>query len=180
MVKLFSKRCSAFVVLLVPVLLGAQIKAPGNPSMAPTKFVEEFYRWYTPLTQKNNTTTTWDIAIKMKGKIFSDQLARLLNQDSIAKAACRELVGLDFDPFLNTQDPSEHYEVGSATRTGRTYRVDIYRVEDGQRAKKPDLTAEIIQKNDSWNFLNFYYSNGSNLLTILRSPQEKCSDPRIR
>jgi hypothetical protein len=178
MMKLIGKICCAPFILALPFLLGAQAKAVKNPSVAPQRFLDEFYQWYTPLTHKNNTTTAWDVAVKLKGKSFSAQLARLLKQDSVAKASCRELIGLDFDPFLNTQDPSQQYKVGNVTRTGETYRADIYRVAAGQQAKKPDLTAEFTKKNDGWMFLNFFYPNGTNLLAILSAPQEKCLDLR--
>jgi len=79
------------------------------------------------------------------------------------------LVSLDFDPFLYTQEPAEHYETASIVQTKTAYRANIYRLEAGQRAQKPDIIAEFTQKDGHWFFVNFIYPGGSDLLTVLKS-----------
>jgi hypothetical protein len=53
------------------------------------------------------------IAMEKQGSQFESGLLAALKEDVAAQAAAKgEIVGLDFDPFLNTQDPAESYEVG--------------------------------------------------------------------
>jgi hypothetical protein len=91
-------------------LLSAQTASPSARA-----FVERFYSWYVPRALQDNAEPTWRIAIKEKGGKFDPQLTRLLQADSNAQDECEDLVGLDFDPFLNSQDPAQHYEAASLT-----------------------------------------------------------------
>jgi hypothetical protein len=51
--------------------------------------------------------------MEKQGSQFESGLLAALKEDVAAQAAAKgEIVGLDFDPFLNTQDPAESYEVG--------------------------------------------------------------------
>jgi hypothetical protein len=109
---------------------------------------------------------------------MSVQLAKLLREDSVAQAACADLVGLDFDPFLNSQDPAPRYEVGGISRNEQTFRAEIYGMQSGRRSAKPSLSAEFRESDGHWFFVNFYYPNGTNLLAILKSPRLPCSTPR--
>ncbi len=60
---------------------------------------------------------------------LSDDLSKLLEEDAVAQAHCGEIVGIDFDPFLLTQDPAEKYEVGAIGQNGRHYMAKVYRFE---------------------------------------------------
>jgi len=147
---------------------------PAAPK-SPREFVEEFYRWYVPRAPNDNSI---EMALKFKGASFSRELVRRLKEDSAAQASCAELVGLDFDPFLNGQDPAEHYEVGKVRQKVQSYRADIHRLWSGKRIEKPDVSAEFTQYKGHWIFVNFFYPEGGDLLTILRSPRPTCSVPR--
>jgi hypothetical protein len=166
------------VLLITSVLLAAQAKSTHSPAKSPTEFVEQFYRWYTPVALRENPTPAWDIALKLKRSHFSPQLARLLKEDSDAQAACEELVGLDFDPIVGSQEPAERYEVGEPIRKGQLYKVDIYAVRYGSRSEKPDVKCEFVEKGGHFLFVNFFYRDGRDLLTILKSPRPKCEAPR--
>jgi len=168
----------SLLALVSPSVLAAQARIPEGQNKTPKEFIEGFYQWYVPLSFKENATTASDAALKLKRQAFSRQLFSLLRQDSTAQAACGELIGLDFDPFLNTQEPSERYEVGPVAKTGETYRADVYRVERGQRSEKPDVTVEVAQRNGRWVFVDFDYPDGQSLVSVLRSPRPKCTVPR--
>src|SRR5207244_1798701 len=85
-----------------------------------------------------------------------------------------EVVGLDFDPFLATQDPCERYEVGAATRKGKDFLVEIHGVCAGKKHDKPDVIAELVPKGNSWVFANFRYpTERSDLLKVLKSLREE-------
>ena len=123
-------------------------------------------------------TPGWHIALRYKISAFTPQLAKGLSQDRATQARCKDLVGLDFDPFLNTQDPAERYEIDGSRPGGRGYLVDIYSVRDGQRGEKADVRAEVVQSSGKWLFANLYYSDGTDLLSILTSPRPPCTAPK--
>jgi len=170
--------CSVLLLITWPSSLGAQAKGSQEVSISPREFVEEFYKWYVPQALSDNATAAWNIALKYKRAAFSPELAQLLREDSAAQARCEELVGLDFDPFLNSQDPAERYEVGGITLRGQHYRADIYSVQSGKRSEKPSVSAELAKGDGHWIFVNFFYADGTDLLTVLRSPKPECSVPR--
>lgn len=172
------KTCCSLVLLALPYSLGEQAKTVSEDHTSSREFIQGFYQWYVPVALSGSATAAWDIAIKRKGSEFSPELARLLREDSAAQARCEELIGLDFDPFLNTQDPADRYEVGEVSHEGQNYQAAIFSVQAGKRSEKPDVNAEFSEQEGHWVFVNFYYPDGTNLLKILRSPRPKCSVPR--
>ena len=168
----------ACLLLLVAVPFGPQTGVQGNKRTAESAkdFVQGFYSWYVPEALK----TGWGVALKYKGSAFSPALFRALKEDSDAQEKANgELVGLDFDPFLNAQDPCDRYEVGTATAQSARYRVDVYGVCSGKRHKKPDVVAEVAHRDGSWVFINFVYpaihSDLLSTLRILRDERRKSS-----
>jgi hypothetical protein len=79
---------------------------------------------------------------------YSHQLAELLREDSAAQARCKEVVGINGDPFLDSQDVADNDGVGRITQKGQRYLADVYAVWSGEQRKKPDVTAEFTQKSD--------------------------------
>ncbi len=105
---------------------------------------------------------------------LAPDLVRALKADSAAQARATEgVVGLDFDPFLNTQDPDDHYVVGQTTRQGKRSLVEVYSVRSGKRSNKPDVIAELEWQGGLWVFVNFYYPNmRTDLLSVLKGLQQ--------
>ena len=96
---------------------------------------------------------SWNLALKLKPNAFAAELSRLLRQDSEAQAKVTgEIVGLDFDPLLASQDPSERFVVQNVTRKAGSYRVEVYGISSGQRR-------EVRFNNGHWRFVNFHYDN---------------------
>ena len=121
---------------------------------------------------------SWNAPLKLAPPPFSPELTKLLRGDAVAQAECKELVGLDFDPFLYTQDPAQAYVIGKITHTGPDYRAEIYSVDHGVQSKEPGLIAEFTQEKGRWSFTNFYYlSRKGDLLTVLKS-RLPCAEPR--
>lgn len=136
-------------------------------------FVKQFYDWYVPKAVKHGPVPAWVLALDHKGAVFSPLLARVLRDDSAAQAkSVDDIVGLDFDPFLNSQDPCPRYEVGRVSQKGQSYWVEIYSVCSGKRAAKPDVVAEVVRKNGDWQFVTFHYPGGQDLLAVLKLLQE--------
>lgn len=161
------------VAMFSSLKLNAQSTAPSARA-----FVSQFYDWYAPQALQDRAEPAWRIALKKKGEEFAPPLVRLLRADSAAQDKCEDLVGLDFDPFLNSQDPAQHYEVGEITHEGSIYKAEIYSVQAGQRGNKPDVSASFERSDGRWMFINFYYPDGGDLVTILKAPKLRCSSPR--
>jgi hypothetical protein len=131
-------------------------------------FVQGFYDWYVPLAHKENRDSSWNVAIKAKPALFSRKLLTALREDAAAQDKETEyVVGLDFDPFLCSQDPADHYNAGKFLPQGDGYRVEVDNTGDGIKSDSPSLIAEIARTNKTWIFVNFYCSSGSDLLSVL-------------
>jgi hypothetical protein len=94
--------------------------------------------------------------------IFCRRAAWLRRRFASAGARC-ELVGLDFDPFLGSQDPADRYEARQPTVKSGTCSVGVWRTSPTDTAAKmdaPEAIAELKQQNGAWRFVNFTYSVG--------------------
>jgi len=156
-------------VSLFLALHGLSGSAEATPQSA-RHFVEEFYRWYTLIALRDNgTATAWSIALKEKPTLFCPTLRRALDRDIAAISEARGLAALDYDPFLDTQDPGEHYDISRVRRKDQTYLIDVYRLESGMRTtKQPQVIAELQITGDRWCFVNFRYADGRDLVNELR------------
>lgn len=121
------------------------------------EFVQNFYDWYVPKALSDHAFPAWDFALKYRKRAFSPELFRALKEDSDAQAKATDLVGLDFDPFLNSQDPCEHYEAGGSNQVGNEYRIRIYPSCSGQKSNVPTVIAELVRNDRQWVFVNFLY-----------------------
>ncbi|SRR5216683_1056213 len=172
---------SVLFVLGASCLLSAQEKKsePQDAQKSCRVFVQQFYDWYVSETHKENAMHSWDLALKQKGYAFSPELRRELTEDSDAQAkAGGEIVGLDFDPFLNSQDPDERYVVGAITFKGTSFWVEVHSIQSGTKSKKPVVVPELVSKGGRWLFVNFHYGRTNrpeheNLLSILKSLKER-------
>jgi hypothetical protein len=105
-------------------------------------------------------------------------LAKGLEGDLAAsKKSPGEIVGLDFDPFLNAQDIAERYLVGNVTSKGDHYWVEVFGVWNGQKNSNPDVVPEVAFENGHWIFTNFHYGKtdipvNENLVSILEVLQK--------
>jgi Protein of unknown function (DUF3828) len=147
-------------------------KAANETVASCRRFVQSFYDWY-----KGKAGTNFEAALRDKRSAFDPELFKALQEDIQAQAKVPgEIVGLDFDPIVNSQDPCERYVVGSVTRKGDNYKVQVFGVCSGKKNAKPDVTAELATKDGQWQFTNFHYtydSGPSSLLAILESPRKE-------
>jgi hypothetical protein len=146
----------------------------SEPAKSCRDVAQSFYDWYVPMALKEKEMSSSDVAVRDKASLFSPELVRALNEDSQAQKKTEdEIVGLDFDPFLNTQDLAQHYVLRNVTAKGDKCMVDVHSVESGQVSPKPDVVAELARKDGKWVFVNFHYgksqeSSDENLVAILR------------
>ncbi len=145
----------------------------GAPTLhaedSPRKFVQDFYEWYVPMASRSHSEDASNIALKKKSAVFSAELLKALKEDAQAAAKSPgEVVGLDWDPFLNSQEQIDRCVIGNVTEKNGSFRVDIYDVLSGKKDKKPAIIAEVKQENGHWIFVNFWNPDGGNLLSELR------------
>lgn len=159
-------------------LLSAQ-EQPATPASA-RDFVRRFYVWYVPLGLGNHREPSFNIAIREKRSEFSPDLYQALKNDADAQRKAQgDIVGLDFDPFLNTQDTCKRYDVGNATPAGSAYRVEVFGICSGKRSATPDVLAEVRWADAHWEFVNFIYPDMkdhpdmANLRAVLKSLQQE-------
>ena len=68
------------------------------------------------------------------------ELSSALKEDSDAQAKVSDdIVGIAFDPFLNSQDPCGRYDVGTTRLRAGRYRVAVHAVCDGARDQRPSV-----------------------------------------
>jgi hypothetical protein len=96
-------------ILLLSVVTGFSLRGQTQDSQDTQKscrnFVQQFYDWYVKRPELPP-------ALKYRPSAFSPELLRRLKEDGEAQARVRdEIVGLDFDPILYSQDPGGHYVV---------------------------------------------------------------------
>lgn len=155
-------------------------------------FVNEFYSWYVPEVLKfasvlpsesvrdKSGEAPSDLALKYRNYVFTPELFKALKEDSDAQDSCPGYIcGLDYDPFLATQDPAELYELGKITRKGNTYLVEVFGIYQVRRPELPEgvpaVIAEVARRNGRWVFTNFLYPQiakefpkGADLLSELK------------
>ncbi|MEI7787670.1 MAG: hypothetical protein WCI23_03410 [Chlorobiaceae bacterium] len=144
----------------------AQVPDPHNRV---GKFVQNFYDWYGILSHKNSKLAPDQRAIKEKAQMFSAKLIASLQEDYDASSKHpEEIVGLDWDPFLCSQEVDDRYEVGGIKKQGQNYLVELYGVSGGKRNPEPNVIAEVTKSANHWIFVNFHSPHGGDLLNDLK------------
>jgi Protein of unknown function (DUF3828) len=150
------------IVVMLAMLLGP---LPATAIDSPQVFVQKFYAWYGP-----RISSGWARALKSKRSFFESTLANALVADADAQARNpSNIVGIDWDPFIGSQDPDSKYVAEKAIRTTTGYQVDVYGISGGKRRSKPDVRVDLTMHGGSWVITNFHYpTSGGDLLTSLR------------
>jgi hypothetical protein len=111
--------------------------------------------------------------------MFSAKLFRALKADREAQANSGEIVGLDFDPFIGSQDPGDpgdRYEVRRVSRQGNRCSAEVWfssRANKREISGSPEVVAELALENGKWRFVNFGYpSLNADLLSVLQALRE--------
>lgn len=154
--------------LLGLLSLACAVPSEGETTQSVRQFVQAFYDWYIPKALGSSPGPPWGAALQARPGNFSPEIASLLRNEIREQAQTKaEISGLDFDPFLGTQDPDDHYKVGDIVKKGEGYWVSIYGG-SAERSQPPALVAEVSRANGRWQFANFRYPNGKDLVSLLR------------
>lgn len=157
--------CCMLFGLLSPA---CAVTGEGETTQSVRQFVQAFYDWYVPKALGSSPGPPWRAALQARPGSFSAEIASLLRKEIREQAQTKgEISGLDFDPILSTQDPDDHYNVGDVVKKGERYWVSIYGG-SAARSQPPALVAEVSRANGRWQFANFRYPNGKDLVSLLR------------
>lgn len=175
----FSRALLACVFLSVfpwPALSQAKSEQATTPSVS--AFVQKFYDWYLKKAKAGNGTPAWSFLLDTPPAALSPDLISALKLDAEAQRKVKDdNVGLDFDPFLNSQDPCDRYVVGKTISRAEHSLVEVYCVQSGRREGKPAVLADVIQKNGQWLIVNFVYVDPDDtmlsMLKLLREERKK-------
>lgn len=135
-----------------------QTNAPHLEEESCRIFVQRFYDWYWNQTEekvenpelKLHQMHHYDDALRLKPAVLSQQLIRLMEREKRESgAAGGDIANLDFDPFLNSQDPSGKYSVQRVAITDGACLASM-----NQR----HVVAELKKSGMAWLFVNFHYS----------------------
>jgi hypothetical protein len=172
------KTIATLVLASFALPLSAQVQTDSSQQVI--AFVQHFYDWYLPIALDQQKHSAYSLAITSKPTLFDATLLRALRDDAAAQTkAMGEIDGLDFDPFLNAQDPPAHYKAVRAT--GSLVTVIGFDQQTTQPAVA--LLVEVRCNGNRCVLVNFHYpANGStkqaDLLAILRILHPSAQNPR--
>lgn len=139
------------------------------------QFVQQFYTWYVSPNVKDGKPKpagrSWDEVLRLRPQSLSPELLGLLKDDLAAsKANPDEIVGLDWDPFLASQDTGSKFEVESAAVTNGHCTAQVNGIDHGR--KRETVMPELVQAGGAWVFVNFHYKSqpppDENLISTLK------------
>ena len=163
---IFRATLGGFVALW---LLGCERRTPRDADAERAqRATADFYSWYLPLADSSEAAMR---AVRERSASFAPSIVTALRADSVARAGSpAAIVGLDGDPFLNAQDPCEHYQPVRTTRQGSHYLVEVLGSGGCAAHDQPDVIVEVSVHGDGIVFENFLYSAkpSDDLLSLLR------------
>ena len=99
-------------------MIVAQLLVALTLQTTPQTFVQSFYDWYT------RKGSNMDSVVEQRPSVLAPHLLAALHADREEQAKnAGEITGLDCDPFVNSQDPCEHYVAGMPVASGQHVRV---------------------------------------------------------
>jgi len=157
------------LLALAPPALHAQADRRSAAATTPRSFVQRFFDWYVSWLNGDHPGPASARVVNDSTMLLTPGLVRALRADMEAKEQAKgEIAGLDFDPFVNSQDPCEHCQVGTVRQHGARYLVGVHGVCSGTRHTRPDVVVQLVRRGHTWAFENFHYPNlNTNLRSLL-------------
>jgi len=150
--------CFRSIWLLALALTGiiapshAQTPVAGEPSCRSfvQKFYDGYWNQYLPkMKDPNFSLPGTDAVLRARPPVLSQELIALIVKDEKRSKETGDVGNLDFDPFLNSQDPQGRYLVTKVIIADATCKATISRAH---------TVAELKPSGASWIFVNFHYS----------------------
>jgi len=154
--------------------------AAGCPAQQPqasaVQFVQQFYDQYLQASA-NEPRQAMSQLLTRKPPVFTSTLSALLNWNLRAQASSPgEQRGLDFDPFVNAQDPCDHYFARPTEGQGAHVLVNVYGICARTADSLPAVVADVVQISGRWTFSNFRYPRQHADLVALLSDLRRMSE----
>jgi hypothetical protein len=172
-----------FVVaaLLLAARVAAQQSSPAADQpghLEARRFVELFLqRYHAQFNETAERPADWDPTTLVQ-RALTPELARALAADRAAQMANdEENVGLDFDPFSNSQDPCETYKAGRTAQRADTLMVEILGECHGQIPLIPDAVYMLLRRGREFAIADIVYPQGASLRGVLRELDEMRKRP---
>ena len=148
-------------------LVAASQSAAPDPSVT----VQAFLDWYVPDALSLGGGPAWWKTMSADPPVLTPELLEELRRDSLASAQVEgEIVGIDFDPFLASQDPCERYVTKNAAESASPRLVAVHAECAGEVQPRPSALLEVVSAGEGWKIQNVRYpSEGGDLLETLRS-----------
>lgn len=172
---LFSLSMAAIVLSPLPSAV-AQDAGQQKQEQSCKDFVQGFYNWYLGQSAVNAKSQTagpaWDDVVRLRPQALTPELLTLLKADLAASEANHDdIVGLDWDPFLATQDPSTNFMVASAVVNNGRCNAVVNGIAHGK--KRETVMPELSPTGATW-----VSSTSTTRSTKLNRPPTKTSSPR--
>ncbi|WP_348263309.1 DUF3828 domain-containing protein [Telmatobacter sp. DSM 110680] len=88
-------------------------------------------------------------------KVLSQKLLHYQQREDAVQAKDPEDPGLDFDPYLNTQDPSPRFVVDDVRVDGNRCDAIVHGYDEGKQ--REEVMPELSKAGNSWVIENFHY-----------------------
>jgi hypothetical protein len=145
--------------------------SPALPAGSPERFVQDFYDWYVLASSGRIAAVQFYAAPKMRAGL-APQLLAALQADAAAQAAdtTGSVVGIDWDPFLASQDPCRRYDVTApAERRSIGYVVHVHGVGICPPHDRPDVSVAVRRGDSSWTIVDVTDSSSHGTNSLLES-----------
>lgn len=124
-------------------------------------FVQEFYDWYSKPVKFRSGRPDRDRydedVLRERPDVLDKSLYRLLKSDRDCIKRTKGICNLDFDPFYNSQDPSQKYLVKEVHLAGARCTAPMMEMNDGEMDKPTRVQPELERRSGRWVFVNFDY-----------------------
>jgi hypothetical protein len=162
--------------LVFAIVAGQKHKVAKPPPVSTSeaasvrRFTQRFYDWYTPKSFKESPRDAEHIALKEKAALFAPQLRRALLDDEKAqddwdRQGKDGIVGIDWDPFMYSQDPDPRYYVNNVEHKGKVWLVSL---SSEKHSVEPNVIAKVEKHGAQWQFVDFLMPQGGTLMESLR------------
>jgi hypothetical protein len=134
-------------------------------------FVQDFYDWYLKIYTADNKVPAAKIALEKQPGIFSPELFKGLENDFKAQSLATDgISGIDFDPFLDSQDAPSSYKVIKTVVDSSGCVAEVSGVgpdwrHKGQTLYAPRIKVNLRYRGRKWIIVNFKYFNRENSST---------------
>ena len=135
--------------IIVWALIGALPACIGAQPVAESaqRAVQRFYDWYVPRQEHAGGPDTWMVALTRGPLQVDPELVRWFRIDSTAQARAKgEIDGIDWDPFLASQDPCKAYTTAPPIIEG----VRVYIPVHCRGQKAPAVLVEVRHVKTGW------------------------------